>query len=60
MRDLQSLLARIVDVALIFTGAAVASQIRFDNWELSGFFAAFVIFSAAFALLMFPVFGVYE
>jgi Undecaprenyl-phosphate glucose phosphotransferase len=60
MRDLQSFLARIVDVALIITGAAVASQIRFDEWEPSGFFAVFVIFSAAFALVLFPIFGVYE
>ena len=60
MRDLQSFLARIVDVALIITGAAVASQIRFEDWERSGFYAAFVIFSAAFALVLFPVFGVYE
>jgi Undecaprenyl-phosphate glucose phosphotransferase len=60
MRDLQSLLARVADVALIIVGAAIASQIRFEDWPESGFYAAFVIFSAAFALVLFPVFGVYE
>jgi Undecaprenyl-phosphate glucose phosphotransferase len=60
MRDLQSFLARIADVTLIIMGAVIASQIRFEDWEKSGLYAAFVMFTAAFALLVFPVFGVYE
>lgn len=60
MRDLQGLLARIFDVAMIICGAAIASQIRFDNIEAHRFYVAFVAFAAAFSLALFPSFGVYE
>ncbi|HEY4295260.1 MAG TPA: undecaprenyl-phosphate glucose phosphotransferase, partial [Paraburkholderia sp.] len=60
MRKFQDLLARIFDVALVLTGAAVASQIRFDYLAQSGFYWTLVMFSAAFALAIFPAFGVYE
>ncbi|MFM0737813.1 undecaprenyl-phosphate glucose phosphotransferase [Paraburkholderia xenovorans] len=60
MRKFQDLLARIFDVALVLAGAAVASQIRFEYLAQSGFYWAFVMFSAAFALAIFPAFGVYE
>jgi Undecaprenyl-phosphate glucose phosphotransferase len=60
MRDLQSVVSRLVDVALITIGALVASQIRFNDWSPSGFHSEFMIFAAAFALLLFPIFGVYE
>ncbi|MGF6769082.1 Undecaprenyl-phosphate glucose phosphotransferase [Paraburkholderia sp. GAS199] len=60
MRKFQDLLARIFDVALVLTGAAVASQIRFEYLAQSKFYWAFVMFSAAFALAIFPAFGVYE
>jgi Undecaprenyl-phosphate glucose phosphotransferase len=60
MRDLQSVLSRLVDVTLIIIGAVVASQIRFDDWSKSGFYSEFLIFTAAFALVLFPIFGVYE
>jgi Undecaprenyl-phosphate glucose phosphotransferase len=60
MRKFQDLLARIFDVALVLAGAAVASQIRFDYLAQSGFYWALVMFSAAFALAIFPAFGVYE
>ncbi|MFP3565370.1 undecaprenyl-phosphate glucose phosphotransferase [Paraburkholderia sp. SIMBA_030] len=60
MGKFQDLLARVFDVALVLAGAAVASQIRFDYLAQSGFYWALVMFSAAFALATFPVFGVYE
>jgi Undecaprenyl-phosphate glucose phosphotransferase len=60
MRRFQDLLARVFDVALVLAGAAVASQIRFDDLAQSGFYWALVMFSAAFALAIFPAFGVYE
>ncbi|HZZ10026.1 MAG TPA: undecaprenyl-phosphate glucose phosphotransferase [Paraburkholderia sp.] len=60
MRKFQDLLARLCDVALVLAGAAVASQIRFADLAQSGFYWAFVMFSAAFSLAIFPAFGVYE
>jgi Undecaprenyl-phosphate glucose phosphotransferase len=60
MRRFQDLLARMFDVALVLVGAAVASQIRFDYLAQSGFYWALVMFAAAFALAIFPAFGVYE
>ncbi|WP_248320364.1 MULTISPECIES: undecaprenyl-phosphate glucose phosphotransferase [unclassified Caballeronia] len=60
MRDLQGLLARLFDVAMIVGGAAVASQIRFEYIEAHAHSAAFVAFAAAFSLALFPGFGVYE
>ncbi|MFM0191723.1 undecaprenyl-phosphate glucose phosphotransferase [Paraburkholderia strydomiana] len=60
MRKFQDLLARMFDVALVLAGAAVASQIRFDYLAQSGFYWALVMFAAAFALAIFPAFGVYE
>ncbi|MFL9966765.1 undecaprenyl-phosphate glucose phosphotransferase [Paraburkholderia sediminicola] len=60
MRKFQDLLARVFDVALVLVGAAVASQIRFDYLAQTGFYWALVMFSAAFALAIFPAFGVYE
>ncbi|MEC5407827.1 undecaprenyl-phosphate glucose phosphotransferase [Paraburkholderia sp. MPAMCS5] len=60
MRKFQDLLARIFDVALVLAGAAVASQIRFEDLAHSGFYWTLAMFSAAFALAIFPAFGVYE
>ncbi|HTH59779.1 MAG TPA: undecaprenyl-phosphate glucose phosphotransferase [Paraburkholderia sp.] len=60
MRELQGLMARLLDVAAVIAGAAVASQIRFDAVSQRGFYAAFVLFSAAFALALFPAFDIYE
>ncbi|WP_233828405.1 undecaprenyl-phosphate glucose phosphotransferase [Paraburkholderia sp. ZP32-5] len=60
MRKFQDLLARIFDVLLVLLGATVASQIRFDYLGQSGFYWVLVMFSAAFALAIFPAFGVYE
>ncbi|MEX3809406.1 undecaprenyl-phosphate glucose phosphotransferase [Paraburkholderia sp. BR13439] len=60
MRKFQDLLAQIFDVALVLAGATVASRIRFDYLGQSGFYWALVMFSAAFALAIFPAFGVYE
>ncbi|MFP3558043.1 undecaprenyl-phosphate glucose phosphotransferase [Paraburkholderia sp. SIMBA_054] len=60
MRALTGLLARLFDVALIVTGALVASQIRFDDVSQRGFYLAFVAFAAAFSLAIFPTLGVYE
>jgi Undecaprenyl-phosphate glucose phosphotransferase len=60
MRDLQGLFARLCDVALIIVAAVLASHMRFADWSQRGFMDAFALFTAAFALLLFPVFGVYE
>lgn len=60
MRKFQDLLARVFDVGLVIAGAAVASRIRFEYLNQSGFYWALVMFSAAFALAIFPAFGVYE
>ncbi len=60
MRDLQGLLARLFDVAMIVGGAAVASQIRFEYIEAHAYSMAFVAFAAAFSLALFPGFGVYQ
>ncbi|WP_233847541.1 undecaprenyl-phosphate glucose phosphotransferase [Paraburkholderia sp. HD33-4] len=60
MRKFQDLIARIFDFALVLAGAAVASRIRFDYLGPSGFYWVLVMFSAAFALAIFPAFGVYE
>src|ERR1700737_2447051 len=60
MRDLQGLFARLCDVALIIAAAVLASHMRFADWAQRGFMDAFALFTAAFALMLFPVFGVYE
>jgi Undecaprenyl-phosphate glucose phosphotransferase len=60
MRLITGLLARLFDVAMILAGAFVASRIRFDDGSQRSFYCAFVAFSAAFALAVFPVLGVYE
>ncbi len=60
MRKFQDLLARVFDVALVLAGATLASRIRFENLAQSGFYWVLVMFSAAFALAIFPAFGVYE
>ncbi|PXW29167.1 undecaprenyl-phosphate glucose phosphotransferase [Paraburkholderia caballeronis] len=60
MRELQGLMARVLDVAAVIVGAAVASQIRFEEASQRGFYAAFVLFSAAFALALFPAFDIYQ
>jgi Undecaprenyl-phosphate glucose phosphotransferase len=59
MRLITGLLARCFDVTMILAGALVASQIRFDSGPQRGFYLAFVAFAAAFALAVFPAFGVY-
>ncbi|WP_250452108.1 undecaprenyl-phosphate glucose phosphotransferase [Caballeronia sp. ATUFL_M2_KS44] len=60
MRDLQGLLARLFDVAMIVGGAAVASQIRFEDITAPAYSVVFVAFAAAFSLALFPGFGVYQ
>ncbi|RFU48118.1 undecaprenyl-phosphate glucose phosphotransferase [Paraburkholderia sp. DHOC27] len=54
-----ALAARLVDVTLIVAGAGIASNVRFDELGQSNIYYAFVAFSAAFALALFPAFGVY-
>jgi Undecaprenyl-phosphate glucose phosphotransferase len=56
-----ALAARLVDVTLIVAGAGIASHVRFDELGQSNIYIyyAFVAFSAAFALALFPAFGVY-
>jgi Undecaprenyl-phosphate glucose phosphotransferase len=60
MRDLQGLLARLFDVAIIIATAVLASHMRFEDWAHRSFTDAFALLTAAFALVMLPVFGVYE
>ena len=60
MRELQGLTARLLDVAAVIAGAVLASRIRFDDVSQRSFYAAFVLFSAAFALALFPAFDIYE
>lgn len=60
MRDLQGLLARLFDVAMVLCGAALAVRFRFDDIAGHSYSDAFVVFAAAFALTVFPSFGVYE
>ena len=55
-----ALAARVLDVVLVVSGAYFASQIRFDDIGQRSFYYAFVAFAAAFALALFPAFGVYE
>ena len=55
-----ALAARVQDVVLVVSGAYFASQIRFDDIGQRSFYYAFVAFAAAFALALFPAFGVYE
>ncbi|SPB17115.1 sugar transferase [Caballeronia novacaledonica] len=60
MRDFQGLLARLFDVAMVVSGATIASRIRFDNIAEPAYYMPFVAFAAAFSLVLFPGFGVYE
>jgi len=60
MRDFQGLLARLFDVVMVVGGATVASRIRFDSIAEPGYYMPFVAFAAAFSLVLFPGFGVYE
>jgi len=55
MRDFQGLFARLCDVALIFAAAVLASHLRFDDGAQDGFADAFALYTAAFALVLFPV-----
>jgi Undecaprenyl-phosphate glucose phosphotransferase len=54
------LLARVLDVSLIVGGAVSASQIRFEDLTAAHVDTGFIAFAAAFALALFPVFGVYQ
>ncbi|CAE6854282.1 undecaprenyl-phosphate glucose phosphotransferase [Paraburkholderia domus] len=56
----QGLLARVLDISLIVGGAITASQIRFEDLTVRHVDTAFIAFAAAFALALFPVFGVYQ
>ena len=60
MLGIQGSLARLVDVVLIVAGALVESHIRFEDLEQSRLDGAFITFAVAFALVSFPVFGLYE
>ncbi|WP_206995789.1 undecaprenyl-phosphate glucose phosphotransferase [Trinickia mobilis] len=56
----RGLTARVLDVVLVVGGAVAASQVRFEELTASHFDAAFIAFAAAFALVLFPAFGIYE
>lgn len=59
MLKLEGLLARALDVTLVLAGAALASQIRFDEATQGGFYEVFIALAAAFTLALFPAFGIY-
>ncbi|WP_213765084.1 undecaprenyl-phosphate glucose phosphotransferase [Caballeronia sp. dw_19] len=58
--ELQSVFSRLIDVALIVLGAAVAMLLRPAGEGYSLGDGTFVAISVAFALLLFPLFGVYQ
>ena len=60
MHGPRGLMARVLDVVLVVGGAVAASQVRFEDLTESHFDAAFIAFAAAFALVLFPAFGVYQ
>ncbi|HDR9088938.1 TPA: undecaprenyl-phosphate glucose phosphotransferase [Burkholderia vietnamiensis] len=60
MFGLQGMMARLVDIAVIVAGSLLASQFRYQTVSESHFDSALVTFSIAFALVLFPAFGVYE
>ncbi|WP_042262448.1 undecaprenyl-phosphate glucose phosphotransferase [Paraburkholderia heleia] len=60
MRELQNLMARVLDVSAVMIGASVASEIRFEDIVPRGVNEAFVLLSAAFALVIFPAFELYQ
>ncbi len=60
MPGIQGLLARLLDAALIGSGALLASQIRYQDAVVNPMNSAFIAFAIAFALAAFPVFGLYE
>jgi Undecaprenyl-phosphate glucose phosphotransferase len=60
MHGPQGLMTRVLDVVLVVGGAVAASQVRFEDLTESHFDAAFIAFAAAFALVLFPAFGVYQ
>ncbi len=60
MNGIQGLSARIIDVALAVGCALAASTIRFEDLAESHFDVAFIAFSGAFTLVVFPAFGIYE
>ncbi|MGN6318970.1 undecaprenyl-phosphate glucose phosphotransferase [Trinickia sp.] len=60
MREVQGLLARVFDVALVIAAAALASRIRFADGGPHDFVAPFVMLTAACVLVLFPAFGVYD
>jgi Undecaprenyl-phosphate glucose phosphotransferase len=55
-----ALAARLLDVALVVSGAGIAFHIPLDDIAQRSFCDAFVAFAAAFALALFPAFGVYQ
>jgi Undecaprenyl-phosphate glucose phosphotransferase len=58
--ELQSVFSRLIDVALIVLGAALAMWLRPPGEAYSPTDGAFVAISVASALLVFPLFGVYQ
>ncbi|MBK3786690.1 undecaprenyl-phosphate glucose phosphotransferase [Paraburkholderia aspalathi] len=56
----QGAAARAADLSLIVAGAIAAAQIRFADIASVRLDTSFVAFSCAFALVLFPVFGVYQ
>ncbi|PMS16504.1 undecaprenyl-phosphate glucose phosphotransferase [Trinickia dabaoshanensis] len=60
MREIQGVMTRLSDVAIVLAGAALASHIRFADGGAHDFVAPFVALTAAFVLVLFPAFGVYD
>lgn len=60
MLKIEGLLARLLDVALVFAGAAIASHMRFNDMSQRTFYDVFIALCVAFTLALFPAFGIYE
>ncbi|MBN3804564.1 undecaprenyl-phosphate glucose phosphotransferase [Paraburkholderia sp. Ac-20336] len=58
--ELQGLLARCIDIALIVGGAIAASSIRFGEVAGNHVDTGFIAFAAAIASALFPALGVYQ
>jgi Undecaprenyl-phosphate glucose phosphotransferase len=60
MPVLQSLLLRLLDITWIVGGALAGAQVRFEDMVQGRIDLAFIGFSTAFALTLFPLLGIYD
>ncbi|TFE36405.1 undecaprenyl-phosphate glucose phosphotransferase [Paraburkholderia dipogonis] len=60
MRGISGIFSRIADIILIAGGALLASHVRFESSAQNGLDAAFITFSLALTLAVFPAFDLYQ